>query len=319
MTTLQSVALGATFVVVITSGIYQFNQTSKLRGQIETLQQQHASLAQQFEELKKHREPSARPIARAKIADEKPSPALSETGRPSSTNTPAARNPLLSPTLERDLAEALGEASPGRREVALKKLSETISRDDIPRALAIMAKSPGMNGAQSPLFSELATKWGNGDPTAASAWADSLTDPESRKAALVGVMKGWAGKAPEAAATYAAALSPPDVQEAAVMKVIGEWSFWNGADKAANWVQQLPAGSLRDKTMEPIIFWGTGQCPATIIDMLEATGDQQLILKHGETVATVWMDRDPPAARAWIAKSPLPEDVKARLLKPRDW
>ena len=125
---------------------------------------------------------------------------------------------------------------------------------------------------------------------------------------------GGANKSPEAAATYAATLSPQDVQEACVLKVIGEWTFWGGADGAANWVAQFPAGQLRDKAIGAVVFWGVGQCPATIADMLDATQDPAVVKQYGEQVANVWLSRDKPAARAWIEKSPLPDDAKQRIL-----
>ena len=58
--------------------------------------------------------------------------------------------------------------------------------------------------------------------------------------------------------------------------------------------------------MDPIIFWGQGQCPAAIADMLDTIGSDELTKKHGEMLASIWISRDAAAARAWIERSPLP-------------
>ena len=50
-------------------------------------------------------------------------------------------------------------------------------------------------------------------------------------------------------------------------------------------------------------------------DLLDALGKPELFEKHGERVAVVWLNRDGAAARAWITKSPLSDEVKQRLLK----
>jgi hypothetical protein len=103
------------------------------------------------------------------------------------------------------------------------------------------------------------------------------------------------------------------LQESAVMTVVNEWSFAD-VHGAANWVAQFPAGKLRDKAVEPIIFWGQGQDPATIAALLDNLGDATLFSSHGETLASIWLTRDEPAARAWVERSPLADEVKQRVL-----
>lgn len=305
------IAILAMLAVLAGAGIYEARQATQLRNQVQKLQQEQASLSEQVQQLKQQHKETQHQLADIRKKP-KPQPHVRTTiAVPPSFTAPAT---LPSDMLETDLEQAYAEPSPGRREMALKKINQTISSKDIPRALAFLAKRPGMNGVQSPLFSGLASKWGGNDPDAASAWANSLSNPDTRKAALVGVLKGWADKDPDAAAAYAATLTPKDVQEAAVLKVVGEWSFRH-ASGAANWVAKFPPGELRDKAMGPIVFWGAGQCPATIADMLDATGDPKIIRKYGERVAIVWLQRDKPAARLWIKTSPLTEKVKQRLLK----
>jgi len=170
-----------------------------------------------------------------------------------------------------------------------------------------------MNGVESPLFSQLASRWGEADPDAAVSWANSLTEPSAQRAAILNVLSGWSHTSPEAAATCAAKMTPGELQDAAVLKVANEWSI-RDASGAAAWVSTFPDGNLREKALGPIIFWGQGQSPAAIAEMLDAIGNPALTKEHGEMLASIWLTRDAPAARAWIEQAPLAEDAKQRLL-----
>ena len=174
-----------------------------------------------------------------------------------------------------------------------------------------------MNGVQSPLFNSLADQWGQKDPNAGVAWAFGLPDTNTQKPALVGIVRGWAKVDPMATANYASALPPGDLQNDTVVGIVHEWSF-RDSGAAAKWLIQFPAGTLRDQAVEPLFFWGLGQCPAALAEMLDTFGEPELFNKHAEQVADIWLTRDEPAARAWIEKSSLPDETKQRLLKHGD-
>lgn len=284
MTTLQKAIVGAAFAAALGAGMFEAHQNSKLNKQIQTLQKQQWSLIERISRLEKN---------------------------PDKTKQQFAALPSIG--LEDELDRACAETSPGSREAALDHISKSILPSDIPLALAHLATRPGMNGVENPLFSEFASKWGESGPDAAAAWANGLSDASAKRAALLGVLKGWAHVSPEAAVSYAAKLPAGDLQDAGVLRVVNEWSF-RDARGAASWVSKFPESKLRDKVVEPVIFWGQGQCPAAIADMLDAIGSAELTKKHGETLASVWLARDAAAARLWIERSPLPSDVKQRLL-----
>jgi hypothetical protein len=129
----------------------------------------------------------------------------------------------------------------------------------------------------------------------------------------VGVVRGWTQAAPEPAAAFAATLPAGELHDDAVMTVANEWSFRDAGGTAA-WVGHLPKDPLQIKAAGPVIFWGQGQAPAAVAEMLDTIGDTNLIQNNGETVASLWLRHDDAAARAWIKKSPLSEEVKQRLL-----
>ncbi len=220
MTTLEKVVVGAALAAALGAGIFEARQNSKLNRQIQTLQQEQPSLTERIRKLEEQQNKTKQQLIALQ-----PQP----SARPNAAVSPlrqAASLPVL-PTvaLEDALDRAFAETMPGRREAALGEIAKSISAADIPRALAYLAARPGMSGVDSPLLSELASKWGESDPNAAVAWASGLSDESAKRAALVGVLNGWTHVSPEQAASYAANLPAGDLQDSGVIKVVKEWSF----------------------------------------------------------------------------------------------
>lgn len=220
-------------------------------------------------------------------------------------------------TVTNEIERALSESTWGGRDAAFERLNKLISLPDIPRALAFLAQRPDTNGVDTPLFTRLASRWGTANPNAAIAWADSLQAINARERALVNIIDGWSSTSPKAAADYVVTMSPGDLQNACIGKAVGTWSFHDGQG-AVQWVTQLVRQQhetkFTDKAVDSVMFWAQGQCPAAIADMLDATGNTNLIQKYGETIGSIWLSRDQYAARAWIEQSPLSDPVKLRLL-----
>src|ERR1019366_2810521 len=198
------------------TGIFEARQNAELRKHVQTLQQQGADLTEEIQQLKRGQEDTRAQMATLRA---KPQPVVrTNTVAVSSARMPADTIP--SNMLEIEIERALAESSPGRREAALKHISESIAPQDLPRALAFLAQRPGMNGVQSPLFNSLADQWGQKDPNAGVAWAFGLPDTNTQKPALVGVVRGWTKVDPMAAANYASALPPGDLQNDTVVGIV---------------------------------------------------------------------------------------------------
>jgi len=63
MTTLQKTIIGATLAAAVGTGIYEARQASRLREQVQTLQQQQAPLAEQIQQLTREREDASNKLA----------------------------------------------------------------------------------------------------------------------------------------------------------------------------------------------------------------------------------------------------------------
>lgn len=232
-------------------------------------------------------------------------------GTEKSKGTNAANSVAAAETIEAKLDHALSDPSPGKREAELERILHDISTDDIPAALAFLVKKD--QTSTHSLFADLVCKWASKDENAAIRWATNVPDTDIRKIAIVNAMKGWTHASPEAAAAFASSLPAGDLHDDAVLTVANEWSF-RDARGAADFVSHLPKGPLQEKAAGPILFWGPGQAPAAVAEMLDAIGNTNMIQQNCEMVASCWLRKDDAAARAWIKKSPLSEEVKQRLL-----
>jgi hypothetical protein len=85
MTTLQKTLITATIVAAVGTGIYEAHQSSRLRDQVRTLQQQQAPLAEQVQQLQRERDDALKRLAAASAK-----PALRLPAPPMQVTTPPA-------------------------------------------------------------------------------------------------------------------------------------------------------------------------------------------------------------------------------------
>lgn len=319
MTAGQKIFIGAALAAALGTGVFEAHQNAQLREQLQQLQQAQASLAETVAQLRQEQLYSVRQSRAAH-------PALDPSAEPKAQGTPTAfrhphpladATPIPSKSVIAEIQQALTESTWGGRDDALRRLAKLIASADIPQALAYLAQKPGLDGVGTPLYAELASRWGSEDHDAAVAWAKSLSDPDAQKQAFIQVLKGWSDQSPSDAANYLVTMTPGDVQNACMGKVLGEWSFRDG-QAAVQWVTQFlgqyPQSDLTDKAVDSVMFWAQGQSPAAIADLLDTSGNPNLVQKYGEQIGSIWLSRDETAARAWIQRSSLPDDVKQRLL-----
>jgi hypothetical protein len=110
-----------------------------------------------------------------------------------------------------------------------------------------------------------ALKWGEADPAAALAWADSLADPAARGAAHAGAIDGWA---------YHDPLS------------------------AAAWLAEKPGGPERDAATVPLVRRLANSDPASAWQWAAAVGDADLQSEARISALKAWSGQAPDEARA---------------------
>lgn len=110
-----------------------------------------------------------------------------------------------------------------------------------------------------------ALKWGEADPTAALAWAESVAAPAARAAAHAGAIDGWA---------YHDPLS------------------------AAAWLAEKPAGPERDAATLPLVRRLANSDPASAWEWAAAVGDAGLQSEARISALKAWSGQAPDEARA---------------------
>ncbi len=159
---------------------------------------------------------------------------------------------------------------------------------------------PGFH--QDDAVTSITQKWAERDPLAASAWALDQPDGQVRTDALQSVASKWVSIDPSAATEWFNAL-PDDPQKSQVLSgairqlVYGEQ--WGKVDKE-------DALALH---MSPSLM---GNMP----EWIGALDDLQKREEAYEAFAGIWLQRDRPAAEAWLNTAPLPQAAKDRLLRP---
>lgn len=291
MTALQKTFVGAALIVAVGTGIYEAGQNYQLRNQIQKLQQEQESI--------QHRlgmRDSRRLSGNASVT------AFSNTD---SNTVPSDR---VIAEIQRALAQPMWG---GERDAMFRRLKDAIAPADIPPALAFLVQQADQNGINTPLFDDLALRWGSKDPNAAVRWANSIQDTNVEGRAFVDVLQGWAKDSHVSAANYAAKLPAGQLQTNSLKGILNDWAFWDpGA--AARWLSQNP--QFADDGVGPIFFWGQGRCGDELANLLDAVSSARLYQEHGESVGADWLKSDKWAARAWIKQAPLSEEVKQKLL-----
>ena len=205
-------------------------------------------------------------------------------GPPGFTSSPISI--VLSQLARTDLDRALGVAA-----------TETFDRRSrtIDTIAGELVSQRGLDGARTAL-----------DGMAAGSLRDGLT------AQLAGK---FAEKDAPSAAAWAFALPEGEAKSRALAETIGEWAK-KDAVAAGAFMAKLPATAEADRSRETYATAVAGTDPKGALAWATTITDKDRQQRAVESVVRTWVKQDAPAAKDWIAQSPLPDDVKARMQSP---
>ena len=112
-----------------------------------------------------------------------------------------------------------GTGDPRRDDKVLERVFRRWMADDIASAAGYLAEqepSPELDGALEQYIQRIK----NVDPDATMAWAESISDPDRRRSAILHVAKAWRGQDPQGLSSYVA--SSPDLTEQERYKLRGQ-------------------------------------------------------------------------------------------------
>ena len=198
---------------------------------------------------------------------------------------------------------------------------------------------------------EFAQEIARQEPAAAIEWLRGQSDPTQRKMILRGLLSSLSGSDLQRALQFVPAVDASGKEEPIVIQALegggmgdpatlADWAIrqpnnqqylnriaasWGDADRAAAWLQTLPAPA-RDEAVRAIVDQklrrvngGSGWETAGLLQNAERwivqLSSEQARQSSYEKLAERWLSIDADSARTWMNTSPLPSDVKERLLE----
>ncbi len=242
-----------------------------------------------------------------------------------------------------DGALAWAQTLEGRdRSEAISAALREIAATDPAAAAAKLAGLSGDDLGRS--YSEIAREWGAKNWNEALAWAKSLP-AEDQARALSAAIEGLARQDPAKAAQQIASMPPDQVDDNAVEAVAQQMARDNPAEAAKwiaglkvedtggamrevmmNWattdaaaalqfVEQQPAGELRDEAVSTYLWSNRGGDPQQSVALAETISDEGSRTRAVVGAAMRWMADDEQAAKAYIQSSTsINDQLKERLL-----
>ncbi len=156
------------------------------------------------------------------------------------------------------------------------------------------------------------------DPRRAAAWLETHRAQWYSEGTLPEIARKWVLRhdAP-AAFDWLRGLPPNEAREDERGRAIGlAFRVWQRRDPAAAeaWLRaELPDASL-DPAVEELALVLLGESPEAAAALALGIQDEARRLRVATQVGRGWLSRDPAAADAWLARSGLPEAVRAAIL-----
>lgn len=181
--------------------------------------------------------------------------------------------------------------------------------DDHENALRALAELP-QNDRKDAIWG-LSITWSRRNYEELLEWSATLTDASEQAIAEHEGIKHWAYHAGEAASRYVDNL--PEPKKGALLPLVVE--AWQDANAAAEWLRKQPAGNPKDAGLEHLTNKIAVEDPRSALLWAMSITDSTRRSQRLEKLAQAWLRQDPATARTWLTTSPLPRDIRERVLK----
>jgi hypothetical protein len=266
----------------------------------------------------------------------------------------SARNLVLESALRslamKDPKAALslsGLLPPGQGQTDLmSSIANGLAQTDPQAAVTFAVQNLTVQGHLNIFMNKLASDWARKDPDAAKNFWQNVPEGPSRDSFIEGLMSTiletstadaatfisglppgndqsrataslmvrWASEDPEAAAKWAATLSDEKSRVGAYQNLVMGWAFVNPTG-ASQWLAGLPDDENRQSLAQTFVSYIGTQSPSVAAPWADSLTDVNERNKAIQLVGKVWLQTDADRAKAWLATTSLPDDLKQRLLK----
>jgi hypothetical protein len=159
------------------------------------------------------------------------------------------------------------------------------------------------------------SRWGYEDAVAAMTWAVENLDPKDQERLLSGsLINSWADQDMGGAAEWVAALPGGELQKRAVSNLVQKWAR-DDLVAAGNWLKKLKSGEARDGAVRSYADQVFAEDPEAALIWADSIGDEASRFSQVEHLAGRYLEKSPEKAKRWIARSSLPPERQAELLK----
>jgi hypothetical protein len=165
------------------------------------------------------------------------------------------------------------------RDSFMEGLVSAIVENSVQDAATYISGLPGHE--QSRAIGTLMTRWSADDPESAAKWVASLNDPHAQASAYQDLLVGWAHSDPARASEWLSALPENESRQNLAQTFVSYVGF-DRPELAAPWAASLTDADERNKAIQ--------------------------------RVAASWLQTDADSAKAWLATTSLPDNLKQMLL-----
>jgi len=157
---------------------------------------------------------------------------------------------------------------------------------------------------QTAMLDDVAITWANNDPTNAMNWAASLSDNAARGQALATVAGEAVRSQPLMALQIALDLPASESRDDLIRRGAMQWAS-NDAGSAAAWVNQIPAGDLRNQTLSGVAIVWSASTPVDAANWaLNELPPGRLLDDTVISIIQRWAQQDMDGATAWVKQFP---------------
>ena len=146
-------------------------------------------------------------------------------------------------------------------------------------------------GLREQILARIATAWAEHDPRAAANLAAlSLATGDHQDRAVTAVVQRWAQQSPDAATLWVEQFPPIPMREAVVQNLIAILAHDNQTN-AANWLNRLPGGALRDSGIGAYVSGLAVSDPDEATAWLTLISNRTQRVQLRETLSRLWPNK----------------------------
>jgi hypothetical protein len=151
------------------------------------------------------------------------------------------------------------------------------------------------------------------DAPAAARWVTENLDKPYVMEALRSVARSWGVDEPRDALDWLMTLPAGGERDAAIPSAWGIW-LAHAPKEAVEWLDSETPARVLDPAVRMLMDKARESTPAVAMRWSVALADPQRLADYVTEIGRDWLRREPELARAWLAQSELPEEIRGAIL-----